>query len=124
MIGTHLLRALRSLFQPMIILMIALPFAAALIIWTGLLMAFWTPWSHALASAVHLNQVANMLTAWHLDWLATGSTTLLLLALVGMATLLTALIVLAVIAMPVLVRLVCVQVDADPGPVHGGLVGV
>jgi hypothetical protein len=120
MIAIPLLRALRSLFHPAILLMVILPFMGALIVWIGLLMAFWNPWSRALASAVHLNQVAGMLTAWHLDWLATGSTTLLLLALAGMATLLTALVIVALIAMPMMVRLVSRQEYADLVPARGG----
>ena len=47
-------------------------------------------------------------------------TTLLLLALIGMATLLTALVIIAIVAMPMMVRLVAREEYADLVPAHGG----
>jgi hypothetical protein len=120
MIASALLRALRSLFHPVIVLVVTLPFVVAAVVWTGLLIAFWRPWSTALAGALHLDRVAAGLAGWHLDWLATGSNALLLFALVVMATLLTALLIVSLIAMPMMVRMVSRQDYSDLVAAKGG----
>lgn len=115
-----LLSALRSLFHPAIALMVALPFVVALLLWSGLLIAFWQPWSRFFAAALRLDRAANFLAAWHLDWIAVGSNATLLLALFAVATLLTALLIVTMIAMPVMVRVVAAQDYPDLVPKYGG----
>ncbi len=115
-----LARALPYLFLPRVLLMVALPVVAALVLWGVLAAFFWEEWAAALGGFLRMDAVAGYLAKWDLQWLASGSVAVLLFVLLVPATLFTALFVIAVIASPLLLEIVARREFPDLERRHGG----
>jgi uncharacterized protein involved in cysteine biosynthesis len=98
-------RALRDLVRPRILAVLFLPMLAAIVLWSILLWMFWDPWRSALRALVDGTAFGAWLAA-NADWFLSGTTALLLVAMVLPAMFVTAVVLTELIAMPQIVTVV------------------
>jgi CysZ protein len=98
-------RALRDLMRPRILAVLFLPMLGAIVLWSILLWMFWDPWRGALR--VLLDGTAfGAWIAGHAEWFLSGTTALLLIAMVLPAMFVTAVVLTELVAMPQVVTIV------------------
>jgi hypothetical protein len=95
-------RAMRDLAQPRIVAVLLLPMLASIAAWSLLLYIFWDAWRAALRSFIESTAPGAWLAS-HAEWLASGSSAVLLVALVLPAIVVTALLFTELVAMPAIV---------------------
>ena len=98
-------RALRDLVHPRVLAVVLLPMLGAIVLWTVLAWIFWDSWLAALRAVIDGTSVGAWLGA-SASWLLSGSTIVILLALLLPAMFVTALLITELVAMPVIVSVV------------------
>jgi uncharacterized protein involved in cysteine biosynthesis len=98
-------RALRDLMRPRILAVLLLPMLGAIVLWTVLAWIFWDSWIAGLRAFIDATSIGAWLGS-HASWLLSGSTAMLVIALLLPATFVTALVITELIAMPVVVSVV------------------
>jgi CysZ protein len=91
--------------RPRILAVLLLPMLGAIVLWTVLAWFFWGAWIDGLRAFIGGTSIGAWLGA-QAGWLLTGSTTLLVLALLVPAMFVTAVVITELIAMPVIVSVV------------------
>lgn len=97
--------ALRDLARPRILAVLFLPMLGSIVLWTVLAWFFWDAWMEGLRAFIGATSIGAWLGA-QAGWLLTGSTTLLVLALLLPAMFVTAVLITELVAMPVIVSTV------------------
>ena len=116
---TALQRALSSLFHPRMLLLMAWPMAAAMLLWGGLALVFWGDWAAFLSQWLAGSSVGPFLDGGA-SWLAGSAVMLLLLLTLVPLTYATALLLTALFAMPSMVRHVAGRDYPELAEKHGG----
>jgi CysZ protein len=98
-------RALRDLVRPRILAVLFLPMLAAIGLWSILLWMFWDPARAAIRVLVDGTAFGAWLAS-NADWFLSGTTALLLVAMVLPAMFVTAVVLTELIAMPQIVKVV------------------
>lgn len=97
--------ALRDMMRPRILAVLLLPMLGAIVLWTVLAWMFWDSWITALQTFLGATSAGAWLAA-HAGWLLTGSTVMLVFALLVPAMFVTAVVITELVAMPVIVSVV------------------
>ena len=97
--------ALRDLVRPRVLAVLFLPMLGSIVLWAVLAWFFWDAWIEGLRAFIAGTSAGAWLGA-QAGWLLTGSTTLLVLALLLPAVFITAVVITELIAMPVIVSVV------------------
>ena len=97
--------ALRDLARPRVLAVLLLPMLGSIVLWSVLAWFFWDSWIESLRAFLGGTSVGAWLAA-RADWLLSGSTALLMLALLLPAMFVTAVVITELVAMPVIVSLV------------------
>ena len=96
-------RALRDLMQPRVLAVLLLPVFATIVLWSILLWMFWDPWRAAIRVWLAGTFVGTLFPA---DWFMSGTSVLLLAAVVLPAMFATMVVLTELIAMPQIVTVV------------------
>ena len=104
-IFTAFSRALRDLLQPRVLAVLLLPMLGAIVLWSVLAWIFWDAWTAALRAFIDGTTVGTWLAS-HAGWLLSGSTVVLVIALLLPAMFVTAVVITELVAMPVIVSVV------------------
>ena len=115
-------RALRDLMRPRILAVLFLPMLAAIVLWSILLWMFWDPWRAAVRALVDGTAFGAWL-ATNADWFLSGTTALLLVAMVLPAMFVTAVVLTELIAMPQIVTVVARSYPRVERRGEGSMVG-
>lgn len=101
-----LFRAFRDLFQLKVLWIVIWPMLAAVLLWLGLGVTFWTTFSEWIASGLTAIGIQSWLDGVEPRWVANGIQVVLHLILFVPLVFITALVITAVFAMPALINLV------------------
>jgi CysZ protein len=118
---TALSRAFVSLFHPRMLMLMVWPVVAALLLWIGLTVAFWSqavPWIDLQLRQYDVLQW--MVTTWPLSVIGSWLIWLLLLVVLIPLVLLTAVLIIGLFGMPVMVRHVADRYYPELERRHGG----
>src|SRR5689334_23603849 len=97
------MRALRDLFHPRVLAVLFLPVTAAIVVWSFVAWAFWTPWSQWFGGWIDASAPGRWLVTHGAGWAVTSLGAVSWIALIIPGALVTALLVTELIAMPVIV---------------------
>lgn len=117
-----LVRAARNVFEPRILVIVLLPMAGSLVVWTLLTWIFWDAWTGAITGAAGSTTVAGWLKGWGASWLIDSAAVLLVVVAILPAIYITALVITEIIAMPVIVKFVGERYYANLGRAAGGTI--
>jgi uncharacterized protein involved in cysteine biosynthesis len=115
-------RALRDLVRPRILAVLFLPMLAAIVLWSVLLWLFWDPWRRALRAMLDGTAFGAWL-ATHADWFMSGTSIVLLIAIILPAMFVTAVVLTELIAMPQIVSVVARSYPRLERRGEGGMLG-
>ena len=96
-------RAVGSLVQPVILLILLVPMVVAVAVWLGVAWAYWDTWILAIQSLVVDHTAYSWTARWDLTEVAGVLAVVVIVILLTPAIIITALLIAAVFAMPVLV---------------------